>query len=62
MTDFEEGVTCRDCGLEFEAENIIHSSLDAYGPLDDTFCPKCHGDNLKFHRPKEDGRSADSDD
>ncbi len=53
---FQEGVTCLDCGSEFETENLIHSSLDAYGPLDDTFCPKCHCDNLTFHKPAEDRR------
>ena len=54
MVEFEEGVTCLDCGFEFEAENVIHSSLDAYGPLGDTFCPNCEWDNLMFHVPKED--------
>ena len=51
---FEEGVTCLDCNLQFEAETLIYGSLDAYNPLDETFCPKCESDNLKFHKPLED--------
>jgi hypothetical protein len=54
---FEEGVTCLDCGLECEAEDLNRCSLDAYADLSvdyDLFCPQCHQDNLKFHRPKED--------
>lgn len=54
---FEEGVTCLDCGLETECENLNRCSLDAYADLSvdyDLFCPKCHGHNLKFHRPAED--------
>lgn len=50
----EYPVHCRNCGLDFEEENVIRGSLDAYGPLDETFCPGCHSDDLQFGKPRED--------
>ena len=49
----EEGVTCLDCGVAFEAELLVYGSLDAWEDLD-PFCPVCHNDNLIFHKPLED--------
>ncbi len=54
---FEEGVTCRGCGLQTECENLNRASLDAFVDLSvdyDLFCPKCGSDDLEFHKPKED--------
>lgn len=53
----EEGVTCLDCSLETEIENLNRYSLDFYADLSvdyDFFCPACGSDNLRFHRPYED--------
>lgn len=55
MSRFEEGFTCLDCMLEGECEILFHYSLDAYDTDPDVFCPRCEGDNIEFHRPKEDG-------
>jgi predicted Zn-ribbon and HTH transcriptional regulator len=50
---FEEPAECRECGWEGESESLIHSSLDAYGPLEDLFCPKCESDDIKLWRPRD---------
>ena len=52
--NFEERVDCLDCGLKFEATEIMYGTLDAYGPLDVACCPKCGGDNLLIYMPRED--------
>ena len=57
MREFEEGVTCLDCGRSMEVDELIRCSLDAYADLSvdyDLFCPICHGDELHFHKPLED--------
>ena len=53
-SQFEEGFTCLDCGQEGECWVLIKYSLDWFGDQDETFCPECHGDNLEFHKPRED--------
>lgn len=52
--NFDERVDCLDCGIAFEAVEVIYGSLDAFGPLDTVICPFCHGDNLLFYKPRED--------
>ena len=52
--NFDERVDCLDCGIAFEAVEVIYGSLDAFGPLDTAICPFCHGDNLLFYKPRED--------
>ena len=50
----EYPVHCKNCGLDFESEDCIRGSLDWFGDQDETFCPACHSDELRFDRPRED--------
>ena len=47
--EFDEGVTCLDCGRAMECECLIRGES-----IKDLYCPKCFGDELHFHRPRED--------
>jgi len=41
---------CRDCGQEIAEGCVPYRTLDAFGPIDDPYCPntECESDDLEF--------------